>query len=186
MTGLAARAGTVLTPVFLASGLLAAGFLALIAVFVLLQIGGRLAGMAVPSADEFAGYCLSASSFLALGYALHKGHHIRVLIVRDRLSAGPAAWLERGVTSLALLISGLLTAETWQMVWQSYVFGDLTEGLVPLPLWLPQSGMAAGTAVLTLAVALKWLKAWSTSPEPTAPASTPRGAAVTSPSAIDG
>lgn len=61
----------ILDQIYRAAGVLAAVFLVLIALFVLAQVVlGRRGGQAVPSADEFAGYCLSASSFLALAYTL--------------------------------------------------------------------------------------------------------------------
>jgi hypothetical protein len=35
----------------------------------------------------------------------------------------------------------------------SYQLGDVSQGLVPVPLWIPQSGMALGLVVLFIAVA---------------------------------
>ena len=50
------------------------------------------------------------------------------------------------------------------MVYVSWVIKELSQGLIPLPLWIPQLGMAIGTTVLTVAmldrlvavVAAKW------------------------------
>jgi TRAP-type C4-dicarboxylate transport system permease small subunit len=136
---------------FAACGALAAVFLAGICVLVLTQIGGRLMGIAVPSADEFAGYCLSASSFLALGYALRHNSHIRVTLLIERLSP---EWRHR--FELFCLVGGLvlsltLTWYTAEMLYYSITFGDLTQGLVPIPLWIPQMGMMIGVTVLALA-----------------------------------
>lgn len=136
---------------FAACGALAAFFLAGICVLVLAQIVGRLMGIAVPSADEFAGYCLSASSFLALGYALRHNSHIRVTLLIERL---PPAWRHR--FELFCLLGGLalsatITWYTGEMLYYSIAFGDLTQGLVPIPLWIPQMGMMTGVTVLALA-----------------------------------
>jgi len=136
---------------FAACGALAAFFLAGICVLVLAQVVGRLLGVAIPSADEFAGYCLSASSFLALGYALRNDSHIRVTLLIDRLPAARRRQVEILCIAGGLAMSLYLTWFTAEMVYYSVTFGDLTQGLVPIPLWLPQSGMMIGVTVLSLA-----------------------------------
>jgi TRAP-type C4-dicarboxylate transport system permease small subunit len=40
----------------------------------------------------------------------------------------------------------------WRTVFDSYRFGDLSEGLDATPLWLPQLSMAIGATLLALAV----------------------------------
>src|SRR4051794_23834160 len=79
----------VLDRVYELSGCLAGLCLVAIAVLVLAQIVGRLLGILVPSADDFAGYAMGASVFLALAHTLRAGGHIRVSLIIDRL--GPRA-----------------------------------------------------------------------------------------------
>ncbi|MFO7652211.1 MAG: TRAP transporter small permease [Candidatus Krumholzibacteriia bacterium] len=136
---------------FAACGGLAAFFLAGICVLVLAQVVGRLLGIAIPSADEFAGYCLSASSFLALGYALRQNSHIRVTLLIDRLPADKRRVAEGLCVAGGLALSLYITANTVEMVYYSVIYNDLTQGLVPVPLWIPQSGMMIGVIVLSLA-----------------------------------
>ena len=139
---------------FNACGTIAAIFLVGICVWVLAQIIGRLLGVAIPSADEFAGYCLSASTFLALSYALRQGSHIRVTLLIDRLPPKGRRWFETVCVAGGLALSAYLTWFTIEMVWFSIEFGDLTQGLVPIPLWIPQMGMVIGLTMLTLAFAV--------------------------------
>ncbi|MFO7855262.1 MAG: TRAP transporter small permease [Paracoccaceae bacterium] len=141
----------VLDRLFLVCGGLAAFFLAMICVIVLAQIVGRLVGVAIPSADEFAGYCLSASSFLALGYALRRDAHIRVTLLLDRLPTRARRGAEILCTLGGLLLAAYLTYFTGEMIYWSITFGELTQGIVPVPLWIPQMGMLIGLTVLTLA-----------------------------------
>lgn len=136
---------------FAACGGLAALFLMGICVLVLAQVAGRLVGVAVPSADEFAGYCLSASSFLALGYALRQNHHIRVTLIIDRLPPAKRRAVEWLCVAGGFALSLYIAVSTAEMLYFSVILGDLTQGLVPIPLWLPQSGMMIGVSVLTLA-----------------------------------
>src|SRR3546814_12850629 len=99
---------------FTACGGLAALFPVGICVLVLAQVVGRLMGVAVPSADEFAGYCMSASAFLALGYALRHNGHIRVTLLLDRLPAGKRRPFEVVCVAAGLALSAYHTSHTPQ------------------------------------------------------------------------
>ncbi|HBQ22432.1 MAG: TRAP transporter small permease [SAR116 cluster bacterium] len=150
----------ILDRIFQACGALSAFFLVGICVLVLAQIIARLMGAMIPSADEFAGYCLSASSFLALGYALRCDAHIRVKIVLDRLGHQWRRPIEMCVVLAGFAISSLLTYSTIEMVHFSIVFNDMTQGLIPIPLWIPQMGMLLGVTMLSFAFLLDAITLW--------------------------
>jgi hypothetical protein len=38
------------------------------------------------------------------------------------------------------------------MAWTSHIINDVSQGLVPVPLWLPQSGMALGLIIMAIAL----------------------------------
>jgi TRAP-type C4-dicarboxylate transport system permease small subunit len=52
---------------------------------------------------------------------------------------------------VATLLVGLFAWFTCDMAVTSYQLGDVSQGLVPVPLWVPQSGMALGLVVLAIA-----------------------------------
>ena len=135
-----------------AAGALAGVFLVAIAVVVTAQIVARLMGRIVPSADEFGGFCLAATSFLGLAYAFRDGSHIRVTLLVHHTKG----WLRQGLTILALAIATAITSifawHTAKMALQSFTRNEVTAGLVPLPLWLPQLAMAVGVVLFALAV----------------------------------
>lgn len=104
------------------------------------------------SADEFAGYCMAASAFLALAATFGRGEHIRVTLVLERFSGTGRRILELWCLGLATLLSGYLA---WYMVNNCYVswkLGDMSTGLVATPLWIPQTGLAIGSVVFFVAV----------------------------------
>jgi TRAP-type C4-dicarboxylate transport system permease small subunit len=138
---------------FKACGVLAGMFLVLIAVVILAQVFGRMAGRMVPGADELAGFFLAASSFLALAYTLRTGGHIRVTLFIGRLAPGPRRLFEAGCLALAAGISGYFAWHAVVMTWESWVFGDRAIGVLPTPLWIPQLAVVLGLAMLTLALA---------------------------------
>lgn len=152
------------------SGALAAVFLVLICLIVLTQVGanaiGKVAewitgtplGLVVPSYADFTGYFLAASSFLALAYTLRHGGHIRVSLLIQ--AAGPTAKriVELWCTGLGAVASGYFAWWAINLVAESLRFGDVSAGMVAVPLWLPQSAMAAGLVILTIAMTDDFLR----------------------------
>jgi len=132
-------------------GVLATTCLGLIGALVLSQIISRQLGFVIPSADDFAGYAMAASAFLGLSYAFRRGAHIRVTLL-----LGPQPPHRRRIIEIVLLIvaaitSGFLAWHLSALTWESFVFDDRAMGIVATPLWMPQSVMAFGAVVLTIA-----------------------------------
>jgi len=148
-----------------ASGAVAAVFLAAICGVVLLQVGanivdavaGRITGspvgLVIPSYAEFAGYFLVASSFFALAYTLRAGDHIRVSLLIGRLRPGPRRVIEIWCSASGALLSAYFAWYAVGLVLESFTYHDLSSGMVPVPLWIPQAAMAGGLIVLTIALA---------------------------------
>ena len=137
---------------YTACGVLAALFLVGIAVLVLTSIVTRLLGLTVPGLANYAGYCMAASSFLALAYTLRKGGHIRVSILLQHLSG----WRRRAAELWCLGAGfGLAAWFAWysvKMVRVSLQINDISPGPDATPLWIPQIAMAIGTTVLAIAL----------------------------------
>ena len=123
-----------------------------VALNILARIGGPGMSYTIPSYADFAGYALAAASFLALAHTLRRGAHIRVTLVSDRL---PAALRRAADLLILVLAAGIAAFATWFMVAlmkESLRYGDLSPGMVAVPLWIPQVPVAAGLALLTLAL----------------------------------
>lgn len=134
------------------SGVLAGVFLILIAALSLAQICGRLFGFDAYSFDDFAGFCMAASSFLGLAHTYRRNEHIRVAILIDRLSGGRRRALELLCLAASTFLIAYFAWYAADMVLFSYQNNDVSQGLVAVPLWLPQSGMALGLAIMTIAL----------------------------------
>ncbi|MBI1209195.1 MAG: TRAP transporter small permease subunit [Azospirillum sp.] len=143
---------TTLTAVYRMTEALGALCLALVGVMTLSQVIGRLFDFQVASADEMAGYFMAASGFLLLGPSLNNGVHIRVGILVERLHGGPRRLLEIVCLGAALFFVGYL-AWYWAVVaWDSFDLGEMSQGLLAIPLWIPQATMEFGLIVLTIAL----------------------------------
>jgi TRAP-type C4-dicarboxylate transport system permease small subunit len=138
--------------VFHIAGVLSAILLAAIAVLTFVQIVGRSLGYLVSTGTEFAGFCMAASIFLALAWTLRSGGHIRVSLFVQKLGPGPRRVVEIWCLAAAALAVGLFAYSAVMMTWDSYRFGDVSVGMIPVPLWLPQTAMAVGVALLEVAI----------------------------------
>lgn len=141
-----------LQKLYFACGVLAGACLVAIAGFVLYSIGGGLFGYIARSADDFAGYAMLASSFLALAHTFGRGEHIRVTLVIDRLQGTARRIAEVGCLLVGSALAGYLAWFSIKTTWVSYEIGDVSTGLVPVPLWIPQVAMALGASVLFIAM----------------------------------
>jgi TRAP-type C4-dicarboxylate transport system permease small subunit len=141
-----------LDAIYKATGALAGIFLVAICVIVMAQIVARQLGTIIPSADQFAGFCLAATSFLGLAYSFRSGSHIRVTLFVQALGTTGSRLMLIFALAVAAAISGLLTYYTISMVIQNATRGEVTSGLVPVPLWLPQTGMAVGITLFAIAI----------------------------------
>jgi TRAP-type C4-dicarboxylate transport system permease small subunit len=147
-----------------ASGVGAAVALLLIAVIILAQIAARLLGGQIPAADDFAAWAMAASAFLALPYALRHGDHIRVTLILHRLPAGAQRGAEVLATALGL---GLAAWSAWYaglFVFDSWRYDEVAQGVVRVPMWIPQLPMPLGLALLAALLAERLWKALSGQP----------------------
>ena len=145
--------------------LLAAVSMVAIAAMVLMQVAGRVIdralilvgsaplGLAIPSLAEFGGFLFVAAASLALPATLRAGQHVRVTFLALALKPGPALRMLEAVVLMAA--SGLAGFASWHSGLQaldSWQFGSLSYGMIPVPLWIPQGAMTLGLALLLVAL----------------------------------
>ncbi|MEK7990773.1 MAG: TRAP transporter small permease [Thiotrichaceae bacterium] len=133
------------------SGVMAGILLICIALLIIAQIVARFIGQIVPDANEIAGYCMAGSTFLALAYTLREGGHIRVTMIINHLPKAYSRLLEIFTLAVASSLTGYFAYYLTLMVWQTYQYGELSQGHIPMPLWIPQSSLAIGMTILCLA-----------------------------------
>jgi TRAP-type C4-dicarboxylate transport system permease small subunit len=130
---------------------LAAVFMVLLLVMVLLSILGRQLHFHVPGTDAYAGYMMAAAGFLALAHTLKRGEHIRVTLLMSALRGKARHALEVWALFAATLLAALAAYYSARLVWQSRQFNDISTSNDATPLWIPQLAMAAGSLILLIA-----------------------------------
>ena len=120
-------------------------------VMVLLSVVSRLLHFHVPGTDAYAGYLMAGAGFLALAHTLKRGEHIRVTLLLGALKGGARHGMEIWALTAASALALLSAFYSARLAWQSHLFNDISTGNDATPLWLPQLGMAVGTAILAIA-----------------------------------
>jgi TRAP-type C4-dicarboxylate transport system permease small subunit len=128
----------------------------LVSAQIILNTAGRLMPgylpSTIPSYANFAGYMLASATFLALADTLRSGGHVRVSLAVRQLPTGGQVFAEAISLFIAL---GFAIFATWWMghlVRESLQYGDVSSGMVRIPLWIPQLAMTAGMALLAIAI----------------------------------
>jgi TRAP-type C4-dicarboxylate transport system permease small subunit len=147
------------------SGWVSASFIAAICALVFAQVilnmidrlstlfTGSAIGLSIPSYADFTGFFLVAASFFALAFTLREGGHIRVTLFLQHLSPRVRRFFEFWCITLAMAVSVYFTWYVGLLVLESFNYNDLSSGMVPVPIWIPQSAMLAGLIVLSIALA---------------------------------
>ena len=118
----------------------------------LAQAFGREVGILVRGADDIVAWLCAAASFLALGHTFRHGELVRVGIWLDRLGA-------RGRWLAELFALGLTSAFVAYMLWavsrfiyESWKFNEVAQGLIKVPIWIPQMTFLIGVLIFFIAV----------------------------------
>lgn len=141
-----------LDALYLASGITGAIALVGIGVLILVQVVLRQVGGLLPGGDDMTAFTMAACATLPLAYAFRHGAHIRVDLVIGRVRGAARSAMEGGALCLAAMMALLFAWSSVDLVVDSVAFHEVAQGMLAIPLWLPQSFMAAGTVVFAIAL----------------------------------
>jgi TRAP-type C4-dicarboxylate transport system permease small subunit len=134
------------------SGYIAAIFLIFIAIFILTGIASRLFGFYIRGLAEYSGYCMAASSFLALAYTFREKGHIRITLFLEKSNKKIKRILELWCLSVATFFSGFLSFYFIKMLIISIDFKERSEGADEIYIWIPQTAAAIGSTIFFICV----------------------------------
>ena len=141
-----------LNKVYKFSGYIAAIFLILVAVFILIGISSRIFGFYIRGLAEYSGYCMASASFFALAYTFVEGGHIRITLFLEKLSGNKKRIVEIWCLTLASFFSGYLAYYFNKMLVISYKFQERSEGADEILIWIPQTCVAIGSTIFFISV----------------------------------
>ncbi len=109
-------------------------------------------GGVVPDANALAGFCFAAMIFLGLAPTLRNGGHIRVSLILGQVPPRARHGMELWCLTVTLLLVGYLAYWMVHLTIASWRFGDVSPGVLAVPLWIPQAAMAVGAVAMAVAL----------------------------------
>ena len=137
---------------YLGGALAGAASIVAIGLLIVSQVTGREFGILVKGADDLTAWSVVAAGFLPLAYTYRRNRHIRVTVLVEQLTGWRRRLLEMLILVVSLFLAGYMTYSAFDMIWDSYRFEELSQNLIVLPIWIPQSSIAVGSLLLAIAI----------------------------------
>ena len=137
---------------YLVSGALGAIFVLLICVLMLAQSLLREFGVRTGGVNEVVAWFCAAASFFAMAHAFKHGDFVRVTLLLEHLSERARRRLEVACLAIAAVAVAYLAFWANRFTYDSWAFHEVAQGLVPIPIWIPQLSFALGSLLLLVAV----------------------------------
>ena len=119
----------------------------------LAQAFGRGMGVLIRGADDIVAWLTAATAFLALGHTFRKGELVRVGLWLEMLGERARQRVEIFALSVTLLFVGYMAWAVARFVYESWQYHEVAQGLVRIPIWIPQLSFALGVVIFFIAVA---------------------------------
>jgi TRAP-type C4-dicarboxylate transport system permease small subunit len=142
-----------LDSLYLGTGILAGAFVVGIGLLMLAQIIARELGYQVRGADDLTAWFCAASAFLPLAHTFKRGELVRVGLLLEQLQPAARRYAEISSLGIAAVFVGYMAWSVTRFVYQSWEINDVAQGMLPLPMWIPQSSFALGVIILFVAIA---------------------------------
>jgi TRAP-type C4-dicarboxylate transport system permease small subunit len=142
---------TILDGLYLLAGYLAGLFLIVIFLLMMGLSIGRGIGVNIPAGDDLASWSMAAMAFLGLAHTFRSGEMIRVGLLTDRVQGRTRWCLEMFSLVIGLCFVGFFAWHAVQLTYDSWRFNDMAQGVLAIPLWIPQIGYASGLVILFIA-----------------------------------
>ena len=134
------------------AGVAAAVAMAGICVLMLAQAFGREAGILIRGAEDIVAWLCAACAFLALGHTFRHGDLVRVGVFLDRLPERARWYAELAALGVTALFTAYMLWAVTRFVYDSYAFKEVAQGLIRVPIWMPQLSLVIGIAIFFVAV----------------------------------
>ena len=141
-----------LDQLYVAGGALGAVFIALIAVLMIAQSILREFHVNTGAVNDVVSWFCAAAAFFAMAHAFKHGDFVRVTLVLEKVGLKTRRVMELSSLAIGAVAVGYLAFAACAFTYESWEFNDVSQGLLPMPMWIPQLSFALGSLLLLVAV----------------------------------
>ena len=127
-------------------------FIALIAVLMIAQSILREFHVNTGAVNDVVAWFCAAAAFFAMAHAFKHGDFVRVTLVLEKVGVKTRRVMELGSLAIGAVAVGYLAFSACAFTYESWEFNDVSQGLLPTPMWIPQLSFALGSLLLLVAV----------------------------------
>jgi TRAP-type C4-dicarboxylate transport system permease small subunit len=133
--------------------------IAAIVVIILTEIALRaFSNTSLQITEEVVGYLVSMATLSAMGSAFRQGQMIRVAAFQSILSPRLNRLLEGALLLLTLASVLILLRYVWSSLAKFLDRGAVSNGLIPIPLWIPEATVVLGLVLLALILLITFIE----------------------------
>ena len=137
---------------YLVSGAIGAVFIAFICFVMIAQSILREFGVRTGASNDVVAWSCAAASFFAMAHAFKHGDFVRVTLLLESLPDRARRFAEIICLMIASVSVGYLAFWANKFTYDSWRFHEVAQGLLPIPIWIPQASFALGSILLLVAV----------------------------------
>ena len=123
-------------------------FAVMIGQTIMREIGWKTSG-----ADDLTKWFSAAAAFLAMAHAFRRGDFVRVTLLLENVGPRVRRVLELASLAIASVACGYLAFWAARSTYESWLYKEMSDGVIAVALWIPQLSFVVGTFLLALAVA---------------------------------
>lgn len=105
-------------------------------------------------AQEMSVYLFMWTMLAGAAYTLQKGKHVRIDLIIERLSLRTQHIMEMITSVVGMVFCAIITWQAYEMIAVSIGYNKVTATLLRIPMWIPQSALLLGFALLTFQFAV--------------------------------
>ena len=134
------------------SGALAALCVFLICALMLAQAFARGMGGQIRGTDDIVSWLCAAAAFFALGHTFRHGELVRVGLWLERLGPRARRLMEIWALTVTALFGAYMLWSVSRFIYESWKFNEVAQGLIKVPIWIPQMSFLIGVVIFFVAV----------------------------------
>jgi TRAP-type C4-dicarboxylate transport system permease small subunit len=134
------------------SGALAAVCVFLICALMLAQAFARGMGGQIRGTDDIVSWLCAAAAFFALGHTFRHGELVRVGLWLERLGPRARRLMEIWALTVTAVFGAYMLWSVSRFIYESWKFNEVAQGLIKVPIWIPQMSFLIGVMIFFVAV----------------------------------